>query len=78
MNNILIALDLSDFSAEVEKRGYALAEQLNASVTLVSVIQHVEYARADTGAVFDDNPAKSGNIGYGHTWPHRVLTLVAG
>lgn len=57
MNPILIALDFSKFSAEVETRGYALAESIGASVLLVSVTPvHTEYARPDTGEVFIDDP----------------------
>jgi nucleotide-binding universal stress UspA family protein len=55
MNTILIALDFSKFSAEVEKRGYELAHRLQTSVILVSVTaRHPEYVRPDTGEVFID------------------------
>jgi nucleotide-binding universal stress UspA family protein len=57
MDSILIALDFSKFSAEVEKRGFNLAERLNASVTLIAVIAPIpDYARPDTGVVFTDYP----------------------
>ncbi len=57
MNTILIALDFSEFSAEVETRGYAFAERIGSSVILVSITPvHTEYARPDTGEVFVDDP----------------------
>lgn len=57
MDSILIALDFSKFSAEVEKKGFDLATRLNASVTLIAVIARIpDYARPDTGVVFTDNP----------------------
>jgi len=57
MNTLLIALDFSRFSPEVEARGYALAERIGASVTLISITPvHIEYARPDTGQVFIDDP----------------------
>lgn len=57
MENILIALDFSEYSPEVENRGYALAERLNTSVTLISVIsRHTDYTRPDTGEVIMDQP----------------------
>jgi len=53
MNHILIALDFSEYSPEVEKVGYALAQKINASVTLVTIInKFVDYVPMDTGQVF--------------------------
>ncbi|MHA4808491.1 universal stress protein [Flavitalea flava] len=57
MNNILMALDFSEYSQEVEKRGYTLAARLNTSVTLISVIaRHTDFTRPDTGEVILDQP----------------------
>lgn len=54
MNHIFIALDGSDHAVEVEKVGYKLAWQLNASVTLATVINTtIDYAMAD-GQVFEN------------------------
>ena len=38
MNHIIMALDFSEFSPQVEKVGYTLAQKINASVTLVTII----------------------------------------
>jgi len=55
MNNILIALDFSEFSPEVARRGYALASRLDAGVTLISIVaKRLEFARLDTGEVLPD------------------------
>ena len=44
MNHILIALDFSEFSPEVEKVGFALAKKIGASVTLVTIVnKFIEY-----------------------------------
>lgn len=55
MNHILMALDFSEFSPEVEKVGYSLAKKINASVTLVTIINKlIEYVPLDTGQVFEN------------------------
>ena len=55
MNHILMALDFSAFSPEVEKVGYALAKKINASVTLVTIInKSIDYVPLDTGQVFEN------------------------
>ncbi len=55
MNHILMALDFSEFSPEVEKVGYALAKKINASVTLVTIINKlIDYVPLDTGQVFEN------------------------
>ena len=55
MNHILMALDFSEFSPEVEKVGYALAKKINASVTLVTIInKFIDYVPLDTGQVFEN------------------------
>ena len=64
MNNILISIDFSKFSAEVISRGYALAGRLDYSVTLVSIVaKHMDYARLDTGEVLTDI-ARSYNVSH--------------
>lgn len=53
MSHILITLDFSAYSSEVEKVGYALAKKIGASVTLVTIInKHNNYVPADTGQLF--------------------------
>lgn len=55
MNHILMALDFSEFSSEVEKVGYSLAKKINASVTLVTIInKFIDYVPLDTGQVFEN------------------------
>lgn len=55
MNHILIALDFSGYSPEVEKVGYSLAKKIGASVTLVTIVnKSIEYMPVDTGQVFED------------------------
>jgi len=55
MNHILMALDFSEFSPEVEKVGYALAKKINASVTLVTIVnKFIDYVPLDTGQVFEN------------------------
>jgi nucleotide-binding universal stress UspA family protein len=55
MNHILIALDFSEFSPEVEKVGFSLAQKINAGVSLVTIInKFIDYVPLDTGQVFDD------------------------
>jgi nucleotide-binding universal stress UspA family protein len=55
MITILIALDFSTYSPEVEKKGFELATSLGASVTLVTIVnKYRDYARPDTGAVISD------------------------
>ena len=50
-----MALDFSEFSPEVEKVGYSLAKKINASVTLVTIINKlIEYVPLDTGQVFEN------------------------
>lgn len=56
MNHLLVALDFSMFSPEVEKVAYTLAKKIDASVTLITIInKFVEYVPADTGQVFMDD-----------------------
>ena len=56
MNHLLVALDFSMFSPEVEKVAYTLAKKINASVTLITIInKFVDYVPADTGQVFMDD-----------------------
>ena len=58
MNTILIALDFSEFSPEVKAKGYALAQRVGATVTLVSITPiYMEYVRPDTGEVMVEDPA---------------------
>ena len=55
MNHILIALDFSEFSPEVEKVGFSLAQKINANVSLVTIInKFIDYVPLDTGQVFED------------------------
>ena len=55
MNHIIMALDFSEFSPQVEKVGYTLAQKINASVTLVTIInQFIDYVPGDTGQVFEN------------------------
>jgi nucleotide-binding universal stress UspA family protein len=55
VNHILIALDFSEYSPEVEKVGYSIAQKINASVTLVCIInKFIDYMPADTGQVFEN------------------------
>lgn len=55
MNHIIMALDFSEFSPQVEKVGYTLAQKLNASVTLVTIInKFIDYVPVDTGQVFEN------------------------
>ena len=55
MNHILMALDFSENSPEVEKVGYALASKINASVTLITIInKYIDYVPMDTGQVFEN------------------------
>ncbi|HWC52381.1 MAG TPA: universal stress protein [Chitinophagaceae bacterium] len=55
MSHILIALDFSKYSPEVEKVGFALAKKIGASVTLVTIInKFIDYVPADTGQVFEN------------------------
>ena len=50
-----MALDFSEYSPEVEKVGYALAKKINASVTLITIInKFVDYVPGDTGQVFEN------------------------
>jgi nucleotide-binding universal stress UspA family protein len=50
-----MALDFSEFSPQVEKVGYTLAQKINASVTLVTIInQFIDYVPGDTGQVFEN------------------------
>lgn len=54
MNHILMAIDFSESSAEVEKVGFALAKKIDASVTLVSIIdKNITYLPADTGEIVE-------------------------
>ena len=56
MNHLLVALDFSMFSPEVEKVAYTLAKKIDASVTLITIInKFVDYVPADTGQVFTDD-----------------------
>ena len=53
MNHLLIALDFSQYSPDVENVGFALAKKIGASVTLVAIInKFVDYVPVDTGQVF--------------------------
>jgi Universal stress protein UspA and related nucleotide-binding proteins len=53
MNHIIIALDFSENSPEVEKVGFEVAKKIGASVTLVSVInKFIDYVPVDSGQVF--------------------------
>lgn len=55
MNHILIAIDFSESSKEVEKVGFALAKKINAKVSLVSVIdKNITYLPADTGVIVEN------------------------
>jgi nucleotide-binding universal stress UspA family protein len=55
VNHILIALDFSKYSPEVERVGYAIAKKVNASVTLVCIInKFIDYMPMDTGQVFEN------------------------
>lgn len=50
-----MALDFSEFSPQVEKVGYSLAQKINASVTLVTIInKFIDYVPVDTGQVFEN------------------------
>ncbi|MDE3236291.1 MAG: universal stress protein [Bacteroidota bacterium] len=63
MNHILIALDFSEFSPEVEKVGFALAGKINATVTLATVInKYIDYVPVDTGQVFENQWEARKNI----------------
>lgn len=56
MNHILIAIDFSEASKEVEKVGFALAQKINARVSLVSIIdKNITYLPADTGVIVQQN-----------------------
>ena len=55
MNHILIALDFSEYSLQVEKVGYSLAKKIEATVSLVTIInKSIYYMPIDTGQVFED------------------------
>ncbi len=55
MKTILVALDFSELSRDVEKIGYELAAKMQASVTLITVInKFVNYAFADSDMMFAD------------------------
>jgi nucleotide-binding universal stress UspA family protein len=55
MNHIVIATDGSAYAPEVEKVGFALAEKLNAGVTVVTIInKYIDYVPVDTGVVFEN------------------------
>ena len=55
MNHILIALDFSEYSLQVEKVGYSLAKKIEATVSLVTIInKSIDYMPIDTGQVFED------------------------
>jgi len=56
MNHLLIALDFSQYSPLVEKVGYTLAKKIDASVTLLTIInKSIDYEPIVTGQVFTDN-----------------------
>jgi len=56
MNHLLIALDFSQFSPLVENVGYTLAKKINATVTLVTIVNKaIDYEPIVTGQVFTDN-----------------------
>jgi nucleotide-binding universal stress UspA family protein len=56
MNHLLVALDFSKYSPEVEKVAYALAKKIDASVTLVTIVnKFIDYVPLDTGQVFTDD-----------------------
>jgi nucleotide-binding universal stress UspA family protein len=53
MKTILVALDFSELAGEVEKVGYDLAQKLDASVTLITIINKaLDYTAAYTGLTF--------------------------
>ena len=55
MNHILIALDFSEYSLQVEKVGYSLAKKIEATVSLVTIInKSIDNMPIDTGQVFED------------------------
>jgi nucleotide-binding universal stress UspA family protein len=56
MKTILVALDFSEYSKEVEKVGYEMAKALGASVTLITVVnKSLDYTAAYfTGLTFSD------------------------
>ncbi|HVZ25338.1 MAG TPA: universal stress protein [Sediminibacterium sp.] len=55
MNHLIIATDGSAYAPEVEKVGFALAEKLAASVTVVTIInKYLDYVPVDTGIVFEN------------------------
>jgi len=56
MNHLLVALDFSKYSPEVEKVAYALAKKIDATVTLITIVnKFIEYVPVDTGQVFMDD-----------------------
>jgi len=56
MNHLLIALDFSQFSPLVENVGYTLAKKINATVTIVTIVNKaIDYEPIVTGQVFTDN-----------------------
>lgn len=55
MKTVLVALDFSPFSEEVEKVGYEIAKAIGASVTLITIInKDLDYTAAYTGMIFAD------------------------
>ena len=55
MNSILVAVDFSEYSNDVLKVAYSLAKRIDASVTLVTIInKFIEYMPVDTGESFAD------------------------
>ena len=53
MKTVLVCLDFSELSKEVEKIGYEIAEALNASVTLVTIInKSIDYTTAYMGLTY--------------------------
>jgi len=55
MNHVLVAIDFSKFSSTVENVAYTLAAKINASVTLVTIIdRQVDFEPGNTGQVFTD------------------------
>lgn len=56
MNHLLVALDFSTFSSEVEKVAFTLAKKIGASVTLVTIVnKFIDYVPVDTGQDFTND-----------------------
>lgn len=78
MSDIMIAVDLSSFSENLIRTGLELADKMNASVTLFSVVEiGIGIGLPEAGPVFtDDIPARIREVeerleGYRQNYPYK-------